>query len=65
MFSFDLPYHGRSDPKEFWWINEYKLDAKKYFKWVNSFLRSIDDKMNDKPVIVRSSMGADMAVFLS
>jgi pimeloyl-ACP methyl ester carboxylesterase len=64
MFAFDLPYHGKSDPPDGWWIQPYQLTTDLYTKWILGFMKAAD-LYDKKPIISGSSMGGAIVLYLA
>lgn len=54
VLAFDLPYHGRSNPPDQWWLRKYQLTAQLYADMIRAFWKGLD---LDRPVIMGCSMG--------
>jgi pimeloyl-ACP methyl ester carboxylesterase len=54
VIAFDMPYHGRSNPPDRWWLRRYRLDTATYVDIVRSVWKALD---LSRPVIVGCSMG--------
>jgi pimeloyl-ACP methyl ester carboxylesterase len=52
--AFDLPYHGRSNPPDQWWLKPYRLTTTQYVAVVRSVWRALG---LDRPIVVGCSMG--------
>ncbi|GMA66147.1 alpha/beta fold hydrolase [Alicyclobacillus fastidiosus] len=62
MFSFDLPFHGKSDPYQQWWDNKYNLTTDLYAQWILSFVQKLEI---EKPIIVGCSMAGAIVLYLA
>ena len=36
VVAFDLPYHGRSNPPDRWWLEKYRLTTKAYLDFIRA-----------------------------
>ena len=54
IIAFDLPYHGKSNPPDRWWLKKYRLTTKAYVGIVRDFWRDLG---LDRPVVMGCSMG--------
>ncbi len=54
VVAFDMPYHGRSNPPENWWLKKYQLTTKRYMATIRAVWEALD---LDRPVILGCSMG--------
>ncbi len=54
VLAFDLPYHGRSNPPDQWWLRKYQLTSQCYADMIRAFWKGLD---LDRPVIMGCSMG--------
>ena len=54
IVAFDLPYHGKSNPPDRWWLKKYRLTTKAYVSIVRDFWRDLGLK---RPVVMGCSMG--------
>jgi len=54
VIAFDLPYHGRSNPPEGWWLKDYRLTADAYLNVIREFWSALGLR---KPVVMGCSMG--------
>ncbi|KER69998.1 alpha/beta hydrolase [Burkholderia cepacia] len=54
VIAFDMPYHGRSNPPDQWWLDKYLLTTDHYL----SVIRAVWKSLNlDRPVVMGCSMG--------
>ena len=37
VIAFDLPYHGRSNPPDRWWLEKYRLTTASYLAFLHAF----------------------------
>lgn len=51
---FDMPWHGRSDPPEKWWLGAYELTTEHYLKMIRAVWLGLG---LDRPVVMGCSMG--------
>jgi pimeloyl-ACP methyl ester carboxylesterase len=54
VVAFDMPYHGRSNPPDRWWLRKYRLDTGMYVAIVRNVWKALD---LSRPVIIGCSMG--------
>ena len=54
IIAFDLPYHGKSNPPDRWWLKKYRLTTKAYVGIVRDFWRDLG---LERPVVMGCSMG--------
>ena len=54
IVAFDLPYHGKSNPPDRWWLKKYRLTTKAYVGIVRDFWRDLG---LERPVVMGCSMG--------
>ena len=54
IVAFDLPYHGKSNPPDRWWLKKYRLTTETYVGIVRDFWRALG---LEKPVVMGCSMG--------
>src|SRR6476469_3941601 len=52
--AFDMPYHGRSNPPDGWWLKRYKLTTSSYASMIRAFWQALDLV---RPVVMGCSMG--------
>lgn len=64
MITFDMPWHGKSNPPADFYLmeEEYKLTERFYSEFVVAFCRALD---LDKPVFMGQSMGGNLALELA
>jgi pimeloyl-ACP methyl ester carboxylesterase len=64
VIAFDLPWHGRSNPPQEWWLmeEEYKLTTDFYCGMVMAFCEAVGA---ENPVIMGSSMGGNICIPLA
>jgi pimeloyl-ACP methyl ester carboxylesterase len=54
VIAFDLPYHGRSNPPERWWLEKYRLTTAGYLRVVRAVWKALG---LERPVVLGCSMG--------
>ena len=54
VIAFDLPYHGRSNPPDGWWLKKYRLTTETYVGLIRDFWRALE---LENPVVMGCSMG--------
>ena len=54
VIAFDLPYHGRSNPPEKWWLQKYELTTDRYLGIIRAFWTALE---LERPVVLGCSMG--------
>ena len=54
IVAFDLPYHGKSNPPDRWWLKKYRLTTKTYVGIIRDFWRALG---LERPVVMGCSMG--------
>ena len=54
VIAFDLPYHGRSNPPEKWWLQKYELTTERYLGIIRAFWKALE---LERPVVLGCSMG--------
>ena len=54
VIAFDMPYHGRSNPPDDWWLERYRLTTKNYLAVIRAVWQALD---LDRPVVMGCSMG--------
>src|SRR4029453_5830180 len=52
--AFDMPYHGRSNPPDGWWLRKYRLTPALYVPTLSAFWQALDLV---RPVVLGCSMG--------
>jgi len=62
VIAFDLPYHGRSNPPDQWWLRKYKLTTKQYLAQIRAVWKALD---LEKPVVMGCSMGGAIVLKLA
>jgi pimeloyl-ACP methyl ester carboxylesterase len=54
VIAFDMPYHGRSNPPDGWWLKKYRLTTADYLAMIRSVWQALS---LDRPVVVGCEMG--------
>jgi pimeloyl-ACP methyl ester carboxylesterase len=54
VICFDMPWHGRSDPPDNWWLTSYELTTEYYLKVIRAVWQALDIQ---RPVVMGCSMG--------
>jgi pimeloyl-ACP methyl ester carboxylesterase len=54
VIAFDMPYHGRSNPPDGWWLKKYRLTTADYLAMIRSVWQALS---LDRPVVMGCSMG--------
>jgi pimeloyl-ACP methyl ester carboxylesterase len=54
VVAFDLPYHGRSNPPDGWWLKKYRLTTASYLAIIRAVWQALGLQ---RPVIMGCSMG--------
>jgi pimeloyl-ACP methyl ester carboxylesterase len=54
VIAFDMPYHGRSNPPDGWWLRKYRLTTKDYLSFIRAVWKALD---LERPVVIGCSMG--------
>jgi pimeloyl-ACP methyl ester carboxylesterase len=62
IVAFDMPYHGRSNPPERWWLEKYRLTTKGYIAAIRAVWRALG---LEKPVVLGCSMGGAIVLKLA
>jgi pimeloyl-ACP methyl ester carboxylesterase len=64
VIAFDLPWHGRSNPPDKWWLmeEEYRLDTDFYCGMIMAFCEAVGAS---NPVVMGSSMGGNICIPLA
>jgi pimeloyl-ACP methyl ester carboxylesterase len=62
VVAFDMPYHGRSNPPERWWLERYRLTTKSYVAAIRSVWQALG---LDRPVVLGCSMGGAIVLKLA
>ena len=62
VIAFDLPFHGRSNPPDGWWLRKYKLTTADYLAQVRAVWKALG---LDRPVVMGCSMGGAIVLKLA
>lgn len=62
VIAFDMPYHGRSNPPNNWWLKRYELSQALYIGWIRAVWRAFE---LDNPVVMGCSIGGFAVVILA
>jgi len=62
VIAIDMPYHGRSNPPDQWWLKKYRLTTKDYVDQIRGVWKALDLV---KPVVVGCSMGGAIVLKLA
>jgi len=62
VIAFDMPYHGRSNPPDQWWLRRYKLTTATYLAQIRAVWRALD---LENPVVMGASMGGAIVLKLA
>jgi pimeloyl-ACP methyl ester carboxylesterase len=62
VIAFDLPWHGRSNPPDEWWLSKYKLTTKLYLGLIRATWQAL--KL-ERPVVLGCSMGGAIVLKLA
>jgi pimeloyl-ACP methyl ester carboxylesterase len=62
IVAFDLPYHGRSNPPEGWWLRKYQLKTADYLAIIRAVWVALDLV---RPVVIGGSMGGAIVLKLA
>jgi pimeloyl-ACP methyl ester carboxylesterase len=54
VIAFDMPYHGRSNPPDRWWLKKYRLTTAEYLATIRAVWLALG---LDRPVVMGCSMG--------
>jgi len=54
VIAFDMPWHGRSNPPEEWWLTRYRLTTDGYMAIIRAVWQALE---LDRPVVMGCSMG--------
>ena len=54
VIAFDMPYHGRSNPPDGWWLKKFRLTTTEYLAMIRAVWSALDLK---RPVVIGCSMG--------
>ena len=62
VIAFDLPFHGRSNPPDQWWLERYRLTTDTYLKTIRAFWKMLELA---RPVVMGCSMGGAITLRLA
>jgi pimeloyl-ACP methyl ester carboxylesterase len=62
VIAFDVPYHGRSNPPDGWWMKKFRLTTKSYLAIVRAVWNGL---ALERPVIMGCSMGGAITLKLA
>jgi pimeloyl-ACP methyl ester carboxylesterase len=62
VIAFDMPFHGRSNPPDQWWLKKYRLTTKDYVEQIRAVWKALDLV---KPVVLGCSMGGAIVLKLA
>ena len=62
VLAFDLPWHGRSNPPDGWWLRKYQLTTDDYLAMVRAVWIALDLV---RPVVIGGSMGGAIVLKLA
>jgi pimeloyl-ACP methyl ester carboxylesterase len=62
VIAFDLPWHGRSNPPDQWWMSKYKLTTTLYLGLIRAVWQAL--KL-ERPVVLGCSMGGAIVLKLA
>jgi pimeloyl-ACP methyl ester carboxylesterase len=62
VIAFDMPYHGRSNPPDQWWLQRYLLTTADYLGIVRAVWRALE---LTRPVVLGCSMGGAIVLKLA
>jgi pimeloyl-ACP methyl ester carboxylesterase len=62
VIAFDMPYHGRSNPPDGWWLCKYKLTTADYLAQIRAVWKALDLV---RPVVMGCSMGGAIVLKLA
>ncbi len=62
VICFDLPWHGRSDPPDGWWLTTYELTTSSYLDMIRSVWKALE---LERPVVMGCSMGGAIVLRLA
>ena len=62
VIAFDMPYHGRSNPPDGWWLKKYLLTTRDYL----AMIKAVWDALAlDRPVVLGCSIGGAIVLALA
>jgi pimeloyl-ACP methyl ester carboxylesterase len=59
VIAFDMPFHGRSNPPDGWWLRKYLLKTDDYLNIIRAVWKALD---LTRPVVMGCSMGGAIAL---
>ena len=62
VIAFDMPYHGRSNPPDGWWLRKYRLTTACYVATIRAVWQALDLV---RPVVIGCSMGGAIVLKLA
>jgi pimeloyl-ACP methyl ester carboxylesterase len=62
VIAFDMPYHGRSNPPDGWWLKKYTLTASDYLAIIRAVWQALE---LSRPVVLGCSMGGAIVLKLA
>ena len=62
VIAFDMPYHGRTNPPDGWWLEKYALTTRAYVAFVRAVWIAMDLV---RPVLLGCSMGGAIVIKLA
>jgi pimeloyl-ACP methyl ester carboxylesterase len=62
VIAFDLPYHGRSNPPDRYWLSKYRLTMKSYMEMIRAVWKVLE---LERPVVMGCSMGGAITLKLA
>ena len=62
VIAFDMPYHGRSNPPDGWWLRKYLLNTHGYVAIIRKIWQALD---LTRPVVMGCSMGGAVVLKLA
>jgi pimeloyl-ACP methyl ester carboxylesterase len=62
VIAFDMPYHGRSNPPDRWWLAKYRLTTKSYIAAIRAVWLALG---LSQPVVLGCSMGGAIVLKLA
>jgi pimeloyl-ACP methyl ester carboxylesterase len=62
VIAFDMPYHGRTNPPDRWWLEKYQLTTATYLAFVRAMWSALELV---QPVVLGCSMGGAIVIKLA
>src|SRR5512145_1973567 len=62
VIAFDMPYHGRSNPPDRWWLKKYRLTTVEYLATIRAVWLALE---LDRPVVMGGSMGGAIVLAMA